>query len=331
MKIVKAAWLYCKTALPALLLATTTQAQQSLDDYYVVELILFTHEADANRQEETWPDDIKLTLPAEEKRAWLADIDIADSYPEVAAAIDAALTPPADSDNRKPAILPDLDVSTAAEKNADNDHAAPAVHFYPLLQDNYSQHQDAAQRIRYSSGKHRLLLHQTWLQKITDKENATDIILQAGDEQYGFHEVAGSIKLFKSRYLHIHTNLWRLQFQPSSKADEKNERPLKLWPAVPEIAMPEPQHSAVSNDRESGEAQADSEQQLTGNQTSLWQTPAGLPALQPDLANVALLQQQRRLRSREIHYIDHPLFGLIIEIRPFELPESAATEEAPAP
>ncbi|HEY9032743.1 MAG TPA: CsiV family protein, partial [Pseudomonadales bacterium] len=46
-----------------------------------------------------------------------------------------------------------------------------------------------------------------------------------------------------------------------------------------------------------------------------------LPASQPPLANVAVMRQQRRLRSREIHYIDHPLFGLVVEIRPFELPQ----------
>ncbi len=32
------------------------------------------------------------------------------------------------------------------------------------------------------------------------------------------------------------------------------------------------------------------------------------------------LKQQRRLRSGEIHYLDHPLFGLIVKVTPFELP-----------
>jgi len=29
----------------------------------------------------------------------------------------------------------------------------------------------------------------------------------------------------------------------------------------------------------------------------------------------ALFDQTRRLRSEEIHYLDHPLFGIIIQIR----------------
>ncbi len=32
------------------------------------------------------------------------------------------------------------------------------------------------------------------------------------------------------------------------------------------------------------------------------------------------LQQQRRLRSGELHYLDHPLFGLMVKVTPFELP-----------
>ncbi len=31
------------------------------------------------------------------------------------------------------------------------------------------------------------------------------------------------------------------------------------------------------------------------------------------------LTESRRMRSREIHYLDHPLFGVVVEIRPFEV------------
>ena len=31
------------------------------------------------------------------------------------------------------------------------------------------------------------------------------------------------------------------------------------------------------------------------------------------------LTESRRMRSRKIHYLDHPLFGVVVEIRPFEV------------
>ena len=37
-----------------------------------------------------------------------------------------------------------------------------------------------------------------------------------------------------------------------------------------------------------------------------------------DVLNHYLMQQSRRIRSNEIHYIDHPLFGLLIQIRPYD-------------
>jgi hypothetical protein len=77
----------------------------------------------------------------------------------------------------------------------------------------------------------------------------------------------------------------------------------------------------------------------SGNQT----TPAPLP----DSPDTALIEQllaeadatprlfrlteSRRMRSRELHYLDHPLFGALVEAWPLELPAAAAPAAAPAP
>ena len=44
------------------------------------------------------------------------------------------------------------------------------------------------------------------------------------------------------------------------------------------------------------------------------------------------LKESRRMRSSELHYLDHPLFGVLVEIWPLERPEAVqATPELPAP
>ena len=43
------------------------------------------------------------------------------------------------------------------------------------------------------------------------------------------------------------------------------------------------------------------------------------------------LTESRRMRSRELHYLDHPLFGALVEAWPLELPAAAAPAAAPAP
>jgi hypothetical protein len=55
---------------------------------------------------------------------------------------------------------------------------------------------------------------------------------------------------------------------------------------------------------------------------------AGNEAMPADTADIDLLkyrvfrlQQSRRMRSSEIHYLDHPLFGVIAQVTPYELPQ----------
>lgn len=40
------------------------------------------------------------------------------------------------------------------------------------------------------------------------------------------------------------------------------------------------------------------------------------------------LTESRRMRSRELHYLDHPLFGVLVEAWPVELPEAPPPEES---
>ncbi len=45
------------------------------------------------------------------------------------------------------------------------------------------------------------------------------------------------------------------------------------------------------------------------------------------------LQDRRRMRSSELHYLDHPIIGVIVIIRPFEVPkepEPVPVEISPA-
>ena len=41
------------------------------------------------------------------------------------------------------------------------------------------------------------------------------------------------------------------------------------------------------------------------------------------------LTESRRMRSRELHYLDHPMFGMLVEIVPLELPEMPVDAETP--
>ena len=45
--------------------------------------------------------------------------------------------------------------------------------------------------------------------------------------------------------------------------------------------------------------------------------------------HAVLLSQTRRMRSNEVNYIDHPMFGVVVKVTPVTVPEAGATD-APA-
>lgn len=289
--------LYSRPLLQGLMLSLLpyclpAQAEVDTRDYYVVELSIFTNEQAANKTEENWPDNPELTVP--DTLLFPANVSIEQVYPE----LQALLNPGASS------VLP---VTSSSP-------------FLPLLDTTYQEHSRAASRIQ-RSGKHRLLSHQSWLQKLTDEQNAPSIAILAGEQREGFYEIAGSIKLFRSRYLHLHTNLWRIIFDNSTTDADDSDTPASSVNAVlpvimaPSIAAPE--EALLTPEQASAQVTEEANMQQLANLMD-----SDLLPQQPPIAVIAPMQQKRRMRSREIHYLDHPLFGLIIEIRPLEIPDS---------
>jgi hypothetical protein len=73
-----------------------------------------------------------------------------------------------------------------------------------------------ARSISRSSG-YRLLSHQAWRQPMTDEADAMPILLQLGEQLDGLFEIDGTLRFYRSRYLHVTTDLW---FTRTLAADE---------------------------------------------------------------------------------------------------------------
>lgn len=53
-------------------------------------------------------------------------------------------------------------------------------------------------------------------------------------------------------------------------------------------------------------------------------------ALKKDITpDVYRIKQSRRVKANEVHYFDHPMFGVLTVIRPYELPRTEEDEDAP--
>ena len=159
--------------------------------------------------------------------------------------------------------------------------------------------------------KYRVLFHEAWQQQIAEK-NTPAIIIQGGNSMGQHRELEGSIQLRVSRYLHIETNLWLIRFSatahPESKTNSSDSTTNSTinhsmnnavddeWPILPMLPV---NHKLP---------------------TDITKTipPEDLSYNIPVVESITPLNAKRRMRSEELHYIDHPILGLLIIITPIE-------------
>lgn len=150
----------------------------------------------------------------------------------------------------------------------------------------------AAQRIKASPDL-RLLSHLAWRQPVLDRKQAQAILIQTGDQFDTEFELEGTITISRARYLHARTDLFFSQFEPMTSSQELD------WTTF-------------------------DEEQLDFGQSE-WNEGLNTSAAETQFVRVATanLNQSRRMRSDELHYIDHPLFGMLVQISPYKLPDPA--------
>lgn len=126
-------------------------------------------------------------------------------------------------------------------------------------------------------------------------------LLSSGDEpaSEGLWEIDGYVRLSASRFLHAEMEmLLRRPSVTAASTTTASTTPTVSVPVSPTAVSPAP----VSGENASN---------LT------WQTGDAVIA-DEDWLQFFKFSQSRRLKSNEIHYFDHPLFGVIIVLRPLE-------------
>ena len=139
-----------------------------------------------------------------------------------------------------------------------------------------------------ASSEYKILFYGAWRQAGLEKSKAFEINLS---ELKNSHRVrskntlTGNFKVVLARYLHFYS---QLEYQRQSDQQKTNE---------------------ISAD---GTSDITAENITPGvNQTDVLTVDN----------NIYPMQSHRRMRSKELHYIDHPLVGMLIQINPVKKPE----------
>lgn len=177
---------------------------------------------------------------------------------------------------------------------------------FSILPDSDKKLLNHANALKRNS-RYRVLFHNSWRQFIGKQTKAPAILISGGGTYDGYHELEGSITLSVAQYLKLETNLWLSQFEIN-----RGQAPGE-WPQIPKMPNTVGEETSEMEDPNL----------LPSEQ---WPNQSGLEDQESALSDInrthltqriALMKQERRMRSREIHYIDHPLFGLIIQITPY--------------
>lgn len=277
------------------------------DRWYQVEVILLAHKSDTDN--EIWRSDIALAYPPnwtelKDPNELLIEAEACSPVDENTAVDQAGIDTETDS---KAALL----TSDEAQAQANCPQAADLDREpYYLLPKELHALNDQTQEFKWSR-QHRVLFHQAWRQPIVDKTDATSIIINAGDT-YGAHsELEGTISISVSRYLHLKTNLWFSEFAHNYGQDKG------LWPELP--TRPSQQEYSLTQIEESIESPWDRVQPLNDEYDKILDRP-----FVPE--KITLIKQKRRMRSKEVHYIDHPKVGIVILVEPYEIPGDVNTD-----
>ncbi len=130
-----------------------------------------------------------------------------------------------------------------------------------------------------SHRNYKIIDYRAWRQQLAGDGTPIYFHIEAGKTNGNFSEFEGYIGFYLKRYLHVDTELWW--------GDYTTYVPLDV-PGQSSATPSEAPQRADSFDYRS-------------------------------VARAGHMQEQRRMRSNEVHYFDHPLFGMLVRVSPWQV------------
>jgi len=279
------------TALPA-------SAASSWDGnrWFQIEISIFTNEmTELQGQERFTPDRLSLDYPAR-LQALTSYADLL-AIRELEARLSGALPLEPDSlDASNILSNPDPDLQrlmttgpSARQPLLDFRLPDPARDAFLLLPPDLSDFLQTNRALE-RSGQNRLLFHGNWRQPVLRTAQSSALIIEGGQQFAGEHELQGNLTIrfndSQDRVV-IDTDLWLIEFATQKSNDLD-------WPE-----LPQPRLRGAATDAEL-EAQDNGESFV--------------------INRIVQFNQSRDMRSNEFHYLDHPLLGIVISVKPYDLP-----------
>ncbi len=260
--------------------------EQKAQQYYIVEIILFQHLNEQGKLSEIWSSPEVLSF----------DTEIDSNLPFKPPVSLPLSTLPINAEDNMPTddipALAEYDLQTHQFIPLRNGIAETSAENYKLA--------DSAAHLRYSP-KFRLLAHFGWTQRSLEKNQALPIRITANQFSDQLMPV-GEIKLYVSRYLHMQVDLQASECLYNEMAESETDQQLDQQLENAGTTAP-----AVDEAQQKGIEPLMTMHERCENR-------------------VYVFKQNRKMRSRELHYIDNPVFGMLVYVTPLSITKEALPE-----
>lgn len=185
-----------------------------------------------------------------------------------------------------------------AEYNLTSHQFLPLRKGIGALSREYYKLADSAANLRYSPD-YRLLAHFGWTQRSLSRRYALPIKITADNVSDSLLP-EGELKLSVSRFLHLEVNLAASHCEPLSQPSADEQAQTKQQTVTTDKALDQKLAQGITP-----ESAVESEAQIlnAGN----------------CINKVYRFKQNRKMRSKELHYLDNPVYGLLVYITPFTI------------
>ena len=147
------------------------------------------------------------------------------------------------------------------------------------------------------SSRYRPLFHQAWVQPVPGRDEVAALKIRGGQSYGEQAELEGYLELYVERYFHLTTDLQLIHYtrtdNPFRLIDDDQGTDLEPYAGLSLQQGPPLFRSVISQT-------ADGERYFVATES-------------------ISLQQRRRMRSGELHYLDNPEFGMLILITPLDI------------
>ena len=209
---------------------------------------------------------------------------------------------------------------------------------FQLLDKKYRDLNDTARGL--NRRQYQIRFHEAWRFQIGSKDQSPWILVKTKKEQANRQVIEGSLRFYKSRYLHFETDLWRINFSPTktmdivlpeTPQDTLNTEEITLLNALrfsyslsslsPQAASKNAAIEAASEgiyDAFKGYNMAHVVDLFDSEKNTIAEVPEVTAENRYPIEEIWPIKQTKRIQLDEVYYIDHPHMGALISIKSYE-------------